>query len=105
MPLNFSTKNFTELEKYSIKERQQILSVAMGKLSVPEKLIINLLKLIALIPPFLALAALNIGQIVIAIAFSLLVYILAMRPLSLKFAKSYLTGAIKQFENAKNSDC
>ena len=96
-----SSNSITELDSFSIREKQMILRLAMEKMTVPQKLIINLLKLVLLIPPFLYLANLNLGMLAISMIIVTAAYVFVMRPVSLSFAVSHLPAAIKQFERAK----
>ena len=93
-----SSKQFESLNKFSFKERQQIVALAQSQLTVPEKLILNLMKLVLFIPLFWMLSTYNwLGFIVCAIiVFS--AYLIIVRPLSLKFLAKYMDEAIHKFE-------
>ena len=98
----FSSNNIPELAEYSIKERQQILAIASGKLITPQKLILNIIKLCVLIPPFIMLARLDNWLLFLPLAFFLGGYFLIMKPISMFFIKKHITKAITQFEKLKN---
>lgn len=94
----FSSNQITELDKYSTQEKRQILLLAMAKLTVPEKFILNMIKLCLLIPPFLLLANLMMLEFAGVLVLVFAAYVIIMRPLSLKFASNHLAKAIKSFE-------
>jgi hypothetical protein len=97
MAFIFSTKKLSELECFSLQERQQILTLAASKLTAPEKFVLNILKLIMLVPPFLFMAQLEGVLFVISIFSVLVIYFILLRPVSLIFTRKYLSTAIKQF--------
>jgi|GEM_PF-156698 len=97
MAFIFSTNKLSELDNFSLQQRQQILSLAASKLTAPEKLVLNILKLIMLVPPFLFMAQLEPVFFVISLFSFLAVYFILLRPISLLFTRKYLNVAIKQF--------
>lgn len=101
MAILFSSNNISILSHYSLKERQQILSIANEKLITPQKLILNLIKLIILIPPFIMIARLDTWLLFVPLFFVLAGYFLLMRPISLYFLTKHLPKAIKDFERLK----
>jgi hypothetical protein len=106
MTIYFSSNKIPALASYSLEQRQQILAIAQSKLSAPEKLILNLIKLTLLIPPFLFVANLQ-GMALIASLFAIIVaYFVLLRPIMLFFTVRYLTSALKSFtkENDKKSE-
>jgi len=97
MAFIFSTNKLTELDNFTLQERQQILTLAASKLTAPEKFVLNILKLFMLVPPFLFMAQLE-GMLIVFSLFSFLaIYFILLRPISLFFTRKYLTAAIKQF--------
>lgn len=97
MAFIFSTNKLTELENFTLAQRQQILTLAATKLTAPEKLVLNILKLFMLVPPFLFLAQLEGIFFVVSLFGVLAIYFILLRPISLLFTRKYLTIAIKQF--------
>lgn len=93
----FSSNQIEELEAYSFKERREILALAMQKLTVPQKLVLNLLKLTLLIPPFIYLARQEWSTLAIAVAISSLAYLFIMKPVSLTFCSKHMKQALQQF--------
>lgn len=98
MKLIFSTKGMPTLAPYSVQEKQQILALAQQKFTVPEKLILNLIKLALLIPPFIYLARQDWLTLALALFGSALAYVLVMRPASLHFCNNHLDSAITSFK-------
>lgn len=86
----FSTNQIEELKDHSIKERQEVMAKAMKKLTVPEKLILNIMKLALLTPPFIYLARQDWGTLIISLLGVSAAYFLIMRPTSLMFARKYI---------------
>ncbi|MFB0979544.1 MAG: DUF6170 family protein [Alteromonadaceae bacterium] len=99
MAFIFSTNKLSELESFSLQERQQILTLAASKLNAPEKFVLNILKLIMLVPPFLFMAQLEGIFFAVSIFSFLIVYFILLRPVSLLFTRKYLNASIKQFTN------
>ncbi len=98
MAFIFSSNDISVLQSYSLKERQQILALANQKLITPQKLVLNLIKLAILIPPFIMVARLDNWLLFLPLIFVLAGYFLVMRPISLLFAIKHLPKAIKDFE-------
>jgi hypothetical protein len=98
MAFIFSTNKLTELENYTLAQRQQILALAAGKLTAPEKFVLNILKLFMLVPPFLFLAQLEGLFFFLSLFGVLAIYFILLRPVSLLFTRKYLTAAIKLFK-------
>jgi len=96
----FSTKQLKALNDFNLSERQAILALAHQKLSVPEKLILNIIKLILLIPPFIFLARQEWLLLLATSFISVLAYFLIMKPISLTFGQKYLHDAIKKHRNS-----
>ena len=97
MAFIFSTNKLSELESYTLQQRQQILTLAASKLTAPEKFALNILKLIMLVPPFLFMAQLDGEFFVVSLFGVLVIYFILLRPISLLFTRKYLDNAIKQF--------
>ena len=85
MAIIFSPKQIPALKELSISERNHILQQAKTKLTTPQKLILNLLKLFMLVPPFIYLARLSWAELAMAVGVSFTCYFLAFRPISLNF--------------------
>ena len=99
MAFIFSTNKIPELESYTLQQRQQILTLAASRLTAPEKFVLNIIKLIMLVPPFLFMAQLEGVYFVLSLFFILALYFILLRPVSLVFTRKYLDVAIKQFNS------
>jgi hypothetical protein len=100
MAILFSSNKIPALAEFSLQERQQILSIALSKLSVPEKFILNIIKLAMLIPPFLYLANLEVIKLITTLTFVLIAYFVLLRPVVLFFSQRHLKAAIKTFKSS-----
>ncbi|WP_206484675.1 DUF6170 family protein [Thalassotalea sp. G2M2-11] len=90
MTIYFSSKNIPELANLSIKERQEVIAKAQQKFTAPEKLILNLLKLIMLVPPFLFLARQEWTNLAAATVIMLLVHYFINKPLQYLICRKYI---------------
>ncbi|WP_286233193.1 DUF6170 family protein [Thalassotalea sediminis] len=88
--LIFSTNQIPELKGLSIGERAAKIQQAELKLTAPEKLILNLLKLCMIIPPFFYLAQQNWLYLSIAIIGAVILKVVIFTPIKLKFLSKYL---------------
>ena len=104
MAIIFSSNNISALQRYTLKERQHILLLAHQKLITPQKLVLNLIKLAILIPPFIMVARLDTWLLFLPLLFVLAGYFLIMRPISLFFSMKHLPKAIKDFELHNKSE-
>ena len=95
----FSSNNIPELASFSVNQRQTILAIASEKLITPQKLMLNIIKLLVLFPPFIMLARLDSWWLFIPLVFILVGYFLVMRPISLYFLRRHLPQAIKKFNS------
>lgn len=98
MAIFFSSKNIPALQPYSLAERRAILAIAADKLITPEKLVLNIIKLLILIPPFIMMARMDSWLFILPLGFVLVAYFAVMKPIGLNFQLKYLDKAIKQFE-------
>jgi hypothetical protein len=99
MAFYLSSKNIPELANYSIKEKHEILAIAANKLITPEKLFLNIIKLLILIPAFIMMAKLDGWFFAAPLAFVLVSFFIIMRPISLNILRKHLPKSIKQFEH------
>ena len=102
MAIYFSSNKIPALQPFSLHQRQAILALVQAKLSAPEKFILNMIKLLLLIPPFLFIANLQGLAIVSSIMIVLIAYFIVLRPILLFFTSKHLDKAIEQY---KKSEC
>lgn len=98
MPLYWSSRQIPALARYNARERTEILQLAMQKLRPPQKLVINLAKLLVLIPPFMLAARLANWTSVLVLLLTAVLYPLITRPLGLYLASQHLEKAIKRWQ-------
>ena len=87
---------------FNLQQRQAILALAQAKLSPPEKLILNIIKLMLLIPPFLFIANLQGVAIAASIVVVLVAYFIILRPIMLHFTLKHLNAAINQYKKSEH---
>ncbi len=90
MTIYFSSKDIPELANYSIQERQLRIAQAAKKLTPPEKLIINLIKLLIVVPMFLYMAWLDGWAVTLPPVLGFLAYIVVYRPVYLRIVSRHL---------------
>ncbi|MFD2168209.1 DUF6170 family protein [Thalassotalea euphylliae] len=90
MKLYFSSKDIPALNECSIQERNEKIHTAQQKLTVPEKLLLNILKLFLLVPPFIYLARQDWGNLSVTLLISLIGYGFAFRPIMFRMIEKKL---------------
>ncbi len=103
--LYWNSRSLPELAELNFRDRMTVLRQATDQLPVPKKLILNVLKLIVLIPPFMAIARSSsileaCGWLVLLLAF----YPLVTRPVTFALTKPLLRQARYQFDKQRNSE-
>tara|TARA_R110000737_G_scaffold221890_3_gene237246 strand:- start:2032 stop:2340 length:309 start_codon:yes stop_codon:yes gene_type:complete len=102
MAIYFSSNKIPALQAYSLHQRQAILTLAQAKLSAPEKFILNVIKLLLLLPPFLFIANLQGIAVVVSIVVVLFAYFILLRPIMLFFSAKHLDKAITQYQKSEH---
>lgn len=97
MKFYFSSANIRELDRFSVREKRQIIELAVNQLQAPEKLLLNIIKLFILIPPFILLARIDSWWSLLPIILFLSGYFIFVRPITLWFAVKHIDTAIKKF--------
>lgn len=101
MKLYFSTNHFEQLQRFDFKERQEIIVLANNKLPATAKFVLNLLKLVLLIPPFLLLAKVDSWMFALPVFLVLAMYFVVLKPISLWFISKHIDKAISQYEQQR----
>lgn len=101
MPIYFSANKIPSLSGFNLQQRHAIIALAQTKLSAPEKFILNIIKLLLLIPPFLFIANLQGLEIIVSITVVLIAYFILLRPIMLFFVLKHLNSAICQYEKSE----
>lgn len=97
MKLYFSSKQIPQLHGLSLTQRLDALQAAQKKLSGPEKLLLNVLKLVILTPVFVFI--LQVSQNWLALLWALLVcllYPIIFKPIELGLCSKYLSQSNSQ---------
>lgn len=91
MKLYFSTKHIPQLQHLPLTQRLQAMQVAQGKLIGPEKLFLNILKMLVVIPVFIFIIqmATNWMAIVWALLVTLL-YPMLVKPVQYGLCVKYI---------------
>jgi hypothetical protein len=86
-----STKNIPELSGLSVTERMAVLENAANKLSIPEKTLLNIIKLLVIVPIFaLLLRAVESWWSLAWAGLVLLIYPLFVKPLQYSLSAKYI---------------
>lgn len=94
MKLYFTARQLPNLEKVPLQERLAIIANAQKKLTLPEKLFLNLIKLFILTSIFVLLTGqFEIPTVIIGIIGAILLYPLLLRPIHLTILSKYLEKA------------
>ena len=96
MKLYTSTKHIPGLENLSVTDRMAILDRAAGRMSVPEKTLLNILKLLVIVPVFVFLLRVTDNFWSLAWAgLILLLYPLFVKPLQYSLCAKYVKSVMK----------
>ncbi|AWB67406.1 hypothetical protein C2869_13580 [Saccharobesus litoralis] len=99
MALYFSSSQVPALQKYSFSNRIQILAIAISLLSVPQKLLLNIAKLIILTALFFIVAKLQGWTMLLPMVAIVVTYPLVINPMMLFMAQKNLKRAIEKYEH------
>lgn len=98
----FSTKNIPELDRLSVRERQEVIHLAVANLPAGKKITLNVIKIACLTPIFLLLANIESWWLLLYLLIVGLCYPLITTPITLTFIKPLLANARKEYENKKD---
>lgn len=91
MKIYFTSKQIPQLKEKGIEERFQAIESAQNKLSAPEKVLLNVLKLCIIVPAFaFVLRVSENWTALLWVALFLLCYPLVLRPIQLAFISKKL---------------
>ena len=92
MKLYFSSRHIPALAHLPLQQRLSKLREASSRLTGPEKMLLNLVKLLVLLPPFVLILRLSDGwTAIIWVALLLLAYPLLLRPLQYGLCEKYIS--------------
>ncbi|MCF6457091.1 DUF6170 family protein [Pseudoalteromonas sp. MMG024] len=95
----FSTKNIPELDGLSVRQRQEVIHLAVANLPASKKITLNVVKIACLTPIFLLLANIESWWLLLYLLIVGLCYPLITTPLTLMFIKPLLKETRAEFEN------
>lgn len=91
MKIYTSTKNIPQLKGLSVTERMAVLESAASKMTIPEKTLLNIIKLIVIVPIFaLLLRAVESWWSLAWAGLILLLYPLFVKPLQYSISAKYI---------------
>lgn len=91
MKIYYSTRQITQLRTLSVTQRLALVQEATARLSVPEKTLLNILKLLVIVPAFfLILRGVNDWTSLLWAGVVFLLYPLLVMPVQLTLAAPYL---------------
>ena len=103
--LYWNSQSLPELSGLNFRQRMAVIRRASDLLPVPQKLLLNVLKLLVLIPPFMAIArAASIPEALLWALLLMLAYPLLTRPLTFWLVAPLLRQARQQlsFDNTES---
>jgi hypothetical protein len=99
--LYWNSQSLPELKGLNFRERMAVIRRASDLLPVPQKLLLNVLKLLVLIPPFMAIArAASLTEAFLWSLLLVLIYPLLTRPLTFVLVGPLLRQARHQLQNS-----
>lgn len=99
--LVFFSSQLPALAPFKVRERQQIIAIALSELSAGSKVMLRIAKLILLIPVFFVLAYIKGWLLLPFLLIAGLCYPLLTVPVEIMFAKPHLAKAIQQFNQGE----
>ncbi|MER2491440.1 DUF6170 family protein [Catenovulum sediminis] len=98
MAFYLKSSQIPELKTYSFTERAQIISIALSFMSVPDKFILNMSKLVVLAPIFIMVAKFEEWWMLIPMIIVGICYPLITNPIQLNLARKHLPKALRSFQ-------
>ena len=96
MKFYFSTVQIPQLRDRPLNERIEAITLATSKLSIPEKTLLNVFKLLVIVPVFaLILRTVNDWTSLLWAGLIILIYPFFIRPMQYSLAAKYLPKEIK----------
>ncbi len=91
MAIYFSSNDIPTLKCLSIAEKQIKIAQAAKKLTPPEKLTLNIIKLFIVVPMFLYMAWLSGWAVILPPLLGFIAYVIIYRPVYLKIVSRHLS--------------
>jgi len=102
--MHFSSHTLPELHGLNFAQRMQVIRKAADQIPTPKKLVLNLVKLVLLVPMFLLLSQFNQPIDLLPVLLLLLAYPLLTRPLTFFFCQPFLENSRRQLNLAASAD-
>lgn len=96
MSLYFTTQHIPELAGLNFQQRMAVVKQAVNQLSVPQKVLLNLLKVIVLVHFFSVLARFEGWLLIPYLLGAGLIYPLVINPVSFMMSRKEMAGARKK---------
>ena len=96
--MHFNLRNIEQLKPYKLRDKQQIIAIALSHWEAPEKVLLGCCKLAILMPFFISLAYFEGWYLLPPLLLAGILYPLLTTPLEIVFTKSKLSDAIAEFE-------
>lgn len=97
MAFYFSTRNIPGLEELPLSERVRILELAATKLTVPEKTLLNILKLLVIVPVFaLVIRTFTHWHALLWVLVIVLFYPLIIKPIQYTLCAKYVPQVLSK---------
>ena len=101
--MHFNLRNIEQLKAYKLRDKQQIIAIAISQLEATEKVLLSCCKLAVLMPFFISLAYFEGWYLLPPLLLAGILYPLLTTPLEIAFTKKKLNSAISEFEKHKQN--
>jgi hypothetical protein len=99
MKIHFSTQSIEALRQFPLTQRMAYLDEAAKKMTIPEKTLLNILKLLVIVPVFiLLLRVVNDWTSLLWAGLVLILYPLLVRPIQHSMSVKYLPKVLPKDE-------
>lgn len=99
--MHFNLRNIEQLKPYKLREKQQIIAIAISQLEATERVLLSCCKLAILMPFFISLAYFEGWYLFPPLLLAGVLYPLLTTPLEIAFTKNKLDAAINEFKQQK----
>ncbi|WP_394192054.1 DUF6170 family protein [Pseudoalteromonas atlantica] len=100
----FFSSQITQLNHLKVRERQEVIAIALSMLSPIQKINLRIVKLLLLTPVFASLVYIEGWLMLVGLLLAGLSYPLLTTPVEIAFAKTYLSEALKQHNSLKGEN-
>ena len=93
----FFSSQLDQLKHLKVRQRQDVIALALSQLSPTDKVLLRIIKLLLLSPLFLIFTVFKGWILIPFLILGGLCYPLLSTPIEINFAKKHLSDALKQF--------